>query len=120
MKKLLVTFAPCPIPWVIHKAHGVQTTPGEVKVALTVRAIDSDTLDPVTGTVDTTIDPTSGLEDPNHLHFKTNEPRRLHLFQLTSDEGPRSSVIFVFPRVQISADGYEDAFLDLDDRKQEQ
>jgi hypothetical protein len=118
MAKLLVTFKPLPIPWVIHRdVHGHQARPGEANVVLTVRAIDSETFDPVTGTVDSVTDPTAFVEDPNNLHFKTNEPRNLELIQWTAHDGPTHSVVFDFLGVKISADGYEDAFLSLDDRK---
>ena len=118
MAQLLVTNDPLPIPWVIHRdSHGHQATAGEARVVLTVRAIDADTFAPVTGKVDSVVPPTPLVDDPNDLHFKTNEPQNLVLFQTTSHEVPHGHPpVFDFPSVKISADGYEDAFLMLDDR----
>ena len=119
MAQLLVTNDPLPIPWVIHHdPHGHQTTAGKARVVLTVRAIDGDTFAPVAGMVDSVIIETPLVDDPNDLHFKTNEPQNLVLVQMTSREVPHGHPpIFDFPSVKISADGYEDAFLMLDDRK---
>lgn len=118
MARLLVTQSPLPIPWVIrHDSHGHQTMPGKARVVLTVRAIDADTFAPVDGAVDSVIIPTPLVEDPNNLHFRTNEPQDLVLLQMTSREVPPGHPpLFDFPSVKISADGYEDAFIMLDDR----
>jgi hypothetical protein len=116
---LLVTYDPLPIPWVIqHNPQGHQTAAGKARIVLTVRAIDGDTFAPVTGRVDSVIPPTPLVDDPNNLHFNTNEPQNLVLQQTTSHEVPHGNPpIFDFPSVKISADGYEDAFLMLDDRR---
>jgi hypothetical protein len=117
MAQLLVTYDPLPIPWVIrHDSHGHQTTPGRASVVLTVRAIDADTFAPVAGNVDSVIIPTDLVTDPNDLHFPTNEPQHLVLIQMTSREVPPGHrPVFDFPSVKISANGYADAFLMLDD-----
>jgi hypothetical protein len=117
MPELKVAYEPNPIPWVIHQNHqGKQTEPGRAEVTLTVFAVDADSGEPVAGDVTSnTVDPLGLIDDPNVLSFQTNTPQVVTLLQVTSREvPPHHPPLFISPGVQVTADGYERAFLLLD------
>lgn len=116
--RMLVTYQPNPIPWRIQLEHGQQTRPGIAHITLTVRAINADTFDPVSGTV-TSVDVPPEVahlvDNPNHLNFPTNQAQALTLSQMTSREvSEQPSTSLPAPSVRISATGFQDAFLLLE------
>ncbi len=118
MSELQVAYEPHPIPWIIHRDHlGKPTGPGSAEVTLTVSAVDADSGEPVAGsvTIDPSSDPLGLTDDPNYLNLQTNTPQLVRLRQVTSHEGPTDQLpLYLSPEVQVTADGYEPAFLDLD------
>jgi hypothetical protein len=118
MPELQVTYEPRPIPWMIHRDHlGKQTRPGSAEVTLTVSAVDANSGAAVSGSVvsNPSSDPLGLTDDPNALNLQTNTPQQVRLLQVTSDEVPPGQPpLYLAPSVQISADGYEPAFLTLD------
>jgi hypothetical protein len=118
MPELQVAYEPHPIPWIIHRDHlGKQTGPGRAEVTLTVSAVDANSGEPVAGSVvnNPSSDPLGLTNDPNDVNLPTNTPQQVRLQQVTSHEVPPGQPpLYLSPSVQITAEGYEDAFLTLD------
>lgn len=118
MPQLQVAYEPNPIPWIIPRAHdGSQRGPGSASVTLTVSAVDANSGASVAGMVNsiTIPDPAGLIDDPNNLNFPTNTPQSITLWQVTSHEvPPETEPLYLPPGVQVTASGYEDAFLTLE------
>ena len=115
MSALQVSYEPNPIPWIIHHdSHGKQTKPGSAHVTLTVYAVDADTGKPVVGVVNSSnSDPF--IDDPNGLNFKTNTPQSITLYETTnrSESSDPDQPLHGRPEALVTAEGYEDASLQL-------
>jgi len=118
MAQLQVAYDPNPIPWVIPRAPGgKQRGPGTARITLTVSATDANSGASVAGIVASNPlpDPAGLIDDPNDLNFTTNRPQAITLLQVTSHEVPAGHPpLYLSPGVQVTACGYDDAFLSLD------